>query len=153
MIKNLLHVGIGVHDLERSVTFYTKVMGMEVVYRARNIGERISRVVGVKDAALVVCVVGKGDLRLELIDYNNEEKKAGARHKEQDEPGILHLAFAVTDIDEEYEKIRGLGYEFNAPPTVARENGPKICYFKGPDEVVIELFEDKNSINDGGKTQ
>jgi lactoylglutathione lyase len=145
MIKNLLHIGIGVFDLEASVKFYTEVMGMEVVYRAHNIGEKISRVVGVQDAELVVCVVGKGDLRLELIDYKNDEKKTGSRYKEQDEPGILHIAFAVNDIDEEYERIRARGYEFNAPPMVARENGPKICYFKGPDNVVIELFEDRNS--------
>ena len=145
MIKNLLHVGIGVHDLEETVKFYTEVMGMEVIYRAHNIGEKISRVVGVKDAELVVCVVGKGDLRLELIDYKNDEKKAKSRYKEQDEPGILHIAFAVNDIDKEYEKIKARGYEFNAPPTVARENGPRICYFKGPDKVIIELFEDKNS--------
>jgi len=45
--------------------------------------------------------------------------------QEQDEPGILHIAFAVSDIDKEYEKSRALGYEFNAPPMVARENGPK----------------------------
>jgi hypothetical protein len=24
---------------------------------------------------------------------------------------------------------------------VARENGPKITYFKGPDNVIIEIFE------------
>ena len=145
MIKNLLHVGIGVHDLEATVKFYTEVMGMEIIYRAHNIGEKISRVVGVKDAELVVCVVRKGDLRLELIDYKNDKKKARSSYKEQDEPGILHIAFAVNDIDKEYEKIRARGYEFNAPPMVARENGPKICYFKGPDNVVVELFEDKNS--------
>lgn len=145
MIKNLLHVGIGVHDLEATVKFYTEVMGMEVIYRAHNIGEKISRVVGVPEAELVVCVVGKGDFRIELIDYKNDEKKAKSRYKEQDEPGILHIAFAVNDIDKEYEKISARGYEFNAPPMVARENGPKICYFKGPDNVVVELFEDKNS--------
>jgi len=142
MIRNLLHVGIGVRDIEATVEFYTEVMGMEILGRAHNMGEKISRVVGVKDAELVVCHVGKGDLRLELIDYKNDKKKAGSCYKEQDEPGILHIAFAVSDIDKEYEKIRALGYEFNAPPMVARENGPKICYFKGPDDVVIELFEE-----------
>jgi lactoylglutathione lyase len=145
MIKNLLHAGIGVRDLEASVKFYTEVMGMDIIYRARNIGERISRVVGVENAELVVCVVGKGDIRLELIDYRNDGKKARACYKEQDEPGLLHIAFAVSDIDKEYEKIRALGFEFNTPPMVARDNGPKICYFKGPDDVIIELFED-NSI-------
>jgi lactoylglutathione lyase len=145
MIKNLLHVGIGVRDLEKTVKFYTELMGMEILGSAYNIGEAISRVVGVDDAELVVCHVGKGNLRLELIDYKNDKKKARSRYKDQDEPGILHIAFTVSDIDKEYEKIKAHGYEFNSPPMVARENGPKICYFKGPDDVIIELFEDKNS--------
>jgi hypothetical protein len=51
------------------------------------------------------------------------------------------LAFLVDDVDKEYERITSLGFEFNAPPMVARENGPKITYFKGPDNVVIEIFE------------
>ncbi len=96
MIKNLLHVGIGVRDLEKTVKFYTELMGMEVLGRAHNVGEKISRVVGVEDAELVVCHVGKGNLRLELIDYKNGKKKAESRYKEQDEPGILHIAYAVT---------------------------------------------------------
>ena len=55
--------------------------------------------------------------------------------------GLIHIAFLVDDVDQEYERIKRLGLEFHAPPMVAGENGPKITYFRGPDNVIIEIFE------------
>ena len=141
MVKDLLHVGIGVKDLEKSVWFYTEVMGMEEEYRTHNGGEKISLVVDIENADFDVCVVKKNGVRIELLDYKNDEAKRDDRHLRQDEPGLIHLAFLVDDVDKEYERIRAFGFEFNAPPMVARENGPKITYFKGPDNVIIEIFQ------------
>jgi catechol 2,3-dioxygenase-like lactoylglutathione lyase family enzyme len=140
MVNDFLHVAIGVIDLEKSVYFYTNVMGMEIDYRAYHDGEKISEVVGVKDARLDICVLKKGNTKLELIDYGNNEKKQ-IRYKNQDIPGLIHIAFSVDDVDAEYSRIKTLGYDFNSQPMVTRENGPKICYFRGPDNITIELFE------------
>jgi catechol 2,3-dioxygenase-like lactoylglutathione lyase family enzyme len=116
-------------------------MQMNIEYRTRNKGEIISRIVGVKDADLDVCVLEKNDLRIELLDYKNDGKKKIVNYPAQDQPGLVHISFLVDNIDKEYERIRAHGYEFNSPPVVARENGPKITYFKGPDNVIIEIFE------------
>ena len=59
----------------------------------------------------------------------------------QDAVGLIHISFLVDNVDQEYERIKGLGFEFHAPPMVARENGPKITYFRGPDNVIVEIFE------------
>ena len=141
MIKEFLHIGISVNDLEESVKFYTEVMHMELDYRTQNKGDIISRVVDVEDADLDVAVVLKSNLRIELLDYKNAEKKKSVNYPAQDQPGLVHISFLVDDVDKEYERIKSLGFEFNSPPMVARENGPKITYFKGPDNVVIEIFE------------
>jgi len=141
MIKDFLHVGIGVKDLEESVRFYTEVMGMEEEYRTHNKGEKISQIVGVENADIDVCVVMKNNVRIELLDYKNDDLKKHNKPIGQDEPGLTHLAFLVDDVDEEFERIKALGFKFNAPPMVARENGPKITYFEGPDNVIIEIFE------------
>lgn len=141
MVKEFLHVGISVIDLERSVRFYTDVMQMDLDYRTKNKGEIISRIVGVEDADFDVAVVRKGNLRIELLDYKSEEKKKRATYPAQDQPGLVHISFLVDDVHKEYERIKAMGFEFNSPPMVARENGPKIAYFKGVDNVVLELFE------------
>ena len=141
MIKEFLHIGISVKNLEESVKFYTEVMQMDLDYRTKNKGDIISRIVDVKNADLDVAVVQKSNLRIELLDYKNIEKKKNTAYPAQDQPGLVHISFLVDDVDKEYARIKSLGFEFNSPPMVARENGPKITYFKGPDNVVIEIFE------------
>jgi glyoxylase I family protein len=141
MIKSFLHIGISVTDMKESVKFYSEVMLMNIEYRTRNKGEIISRIVDVKDAEFDVCLLEKNDLRIELLDYKNNKKKNIANYPAQDQPGLVHISFLVNDVDKEYERIKAYGYEFNSPPMVARDNGPKITYFKGPDNVIVEILE------------
>jgi len=140
VINEFLHVGIGVEDLEKSVMFYRDVMQMKEGLRAYHEGEQISRVVGVENAQLNVCVMKKGSIHIELIEYVNKVSN-GCGHKKQNEPGLIHIAFLVDDVDKEYERIKKHGYEFFSLPLVTRENGPKITYFRGPDNVVIEIYQ------------
>ena len=140
MITEFLHVGITVMDLEKSISFYTDVMEMELEYRSYHEGPKVSQVVGVKNARNKSCVVRKGNNRIELLDYMNDDKKIEVK-KDQDEPGLVHIAFTVDDVDAEYEKIKSLGYKFSTPPMQTREGGGKIAYFQGPDNVIIELYQ------------
>jgi catechol 2,3-dioxygenase-like lactoylglutathione lyase family enzyme len=139
MVQALNHIGLSVVDLEESVRFYTEVMEMEIDYRAYHEGRQISEVVDVEDAVLDICVVKKGSCRIELIKYGG--MKDTAAYKRQNEPGLIHISFAVSDVDAMYERIHARGYRFYSPPMVTREKGPKICYFQGPDNVIIELYE------------
>jgi glyoxylase I family protein len=142
MATDYLHVGISVRNLDKSVQFYTEVLGMEEGIRVSHKGETISRVVAVEDAEVDVCYVTKGKHRLELIEYKNKDQaKLNHTYKPQDDPGLVHIAFIVDDVDGTYRKIKDMGYEFNSPPMVTRESGPKIAFFRGPDNVIIELYQ------------
>jgi catechol 2,3-dioxygenase-like lactoylglutathione lyase family enzyme len=142
MATDYLHVGISVRNLDQSVQFYTEVLGMEEGIRVSHKGETISRVVAVEDAQVDVCYVTKGNHRLELIEYKNKDQaKLNTAYKSQDDPGLVHIAFIVDDVEAAYQKIKNLGYLFNSPPMVTRENGPKIAFFRGPDNVIIELYQ------------
>jgi catechol 2,3-dioxygenase-like lactoylglutathione lyase family enzyme len=70
-VEDFLHVGITVTDLEKSIWFYTHVMGMEIEARAEVEGEKISRVVHVEDAEIDICLVKKNNMRIELLDCQN----------------------------------------------------------------------------------
>jgi catechol 2,3-dioxygenase-like lactoylglutathione lyase family enzyme len=142
MATDYLHVGISVRNLDKSVQFYTEILGMEEGLRVSHKGDTISRVVAVEDAEVDVCYVIKGHHRLELIEYKNKDRaKLNTTYKSQDDPGLVHIAFIVDDVEATYQKIKNLGYKFNSPPMVTRENGPKIAFFRGPDNVIIELYQ------------
>ena len=140
MVEEIVHIGVSVFDLEKSVEFYRDVVGMEIEYRAYHKGDKISQVVDVADATLDICVLKKGSVRLELIDYGKPEKKR-VQYKDQSSPGLIHIAMKVSDVDAACRRMKALGYGFNSEPMVTRENGPRICYFRGPDNVVMELYE------------
>ncbi len=142
MTSDFLHVGISVRNLEESVRFYTEALGMEVGIRAHHEGEKISQVVAVENTEVEVCYVTNGSHRLELIEYKNKDQvKLNYSYKSQDDPGITHIAFIVEDVEKSYQEIKALGYQFNSPPMVTRDNGPKIAFFRGPDNVIIELYQ------------
>ena len=126
---------------------------MNVERRNKYQGDLISWIVGVKNADLDICVLEKNNLRIELLDYNDDKLKKLIKYPNQDQPGLVHISFLVDNIDKEYERIKAYGYEFNSPPMVARKNGPKITYFKGPDNVVIEIYEKEFKAFKLGKSQ
>jgi catechol 2,3-dioxygenase-like lactoylglutathione lyase family enzyme len=126
-------------NLEESVKFSSEVMEMEIEYRACHEGRKISEVADVEDAVLDICVVRKGSCRIELIQYGG--RKEGGAYKRQNEPGLIHISFAVSDVDAMYERIRSKGCRFYSAPMVTRVKGPRICYFQGPDNVTVKLYE------------
>ncbi|MCG7851718.1 MAG: VOC family protein, partial [Methanosarcinaceae archaeon] len=100
MVIDFLHVGISVRNLEKSVKFYTEVLGMAEGIRVSHKGETISQVVAVENTEVDVCYVTKGQHRLELIEYKNKDQaKLNFTYKPQDDPGLVHIAFIVDDID------------------------------------------------------
>ena len=142
MTINFLHIGISVKNLDTSVRFYTEVMGMDLGNEAYHKGNLISQVVGVKDTEVAVRYVTDDMHKLELIEYKNkDEAKKQTVYSGQENPGIVHIAYVVDDVDRMFQEIKALGYEFYSAPMVTRENGPKITFFKGPDNVIIELYE------------
>lgn len=52
--------------------------------------------------------------------------------------GYHHFCVKVDNTDEACKELTEKGFEFITPPTDAGEN--RIAFFKGPDEIVIELL-------------
>ncbi|MHB8565812.1 MAG: VOC family protein [Nitrososphaerales archaeon] len=120
MPTGFIYTGIHVSNLERSIAFYTKVLGMRLLFKT-NIKETGGRVAWLKSK--------NTKQYLELNWYPKGYKFGG-------KSGLDHLAFEVKNIDESYaqmtKKYRGAISPFP-------EGRWMLAYVKDPDGNWIEL--------------
>ncbi len=143
----ILHTGITVRDIDKAVLFYRDVLGLELVVPPTDPAEgaELSAGVGVPGARLRQAILESGDCSIELFEYQNPpaviEKPLPANNL-----GPGHVAFEVSDIKVEYERMKKLGVEFFTEPNFIAEGplaGWQWVYFKDPEGTTLELVEKK----------
>lgn len=125
MKTKFTYTGIRVKDLEKSVDFYTRVLGMKENGR--------SKIEQTKGEA-VSLTTDEGGPVLELNYYAKDSKfNTGYVVGE----GVDHLAFQVDDLDKAAEEARKAGY-----PLVLDMKTPssRWAYIQDPNGIFIELF-------------
>jgi catechol 2,3-dioxygenase-like lactoylglutathione lyase family enzyme len=148
-VKGVWHFSFHVGDIDRSVDFYERILGLELVRRQDQANEYTRALVGFPDASLRIAQLrvpgqprGCSTHDLELVEYvaPRGEPHGGGRNR----PGASHLAFAVEDIHTTYERLVGFGVTFVSPPqaiTSGANEGGYTCYFLDPDEITLELVQ------------
>ena len=143
MLKGFHHTGFVVRDLERSVAFYTEVMGLETLMQLEIDGEFAARVVGFEDAHLKVALLNMGDgHNLELVQYIYPPSAEGQINR--NDLGASHLAFFVENIEEYYATMSQKGLRFIGPPPSLTQDGKvviKAIYAQDPDNNWLEFVE------------
>ena len=125
------HIAIAVPDLERSIAFFTTVLGFELTERRKTEG---------KTTAMISAVLKAGPLTFVLLQGTSPESQV-SRFIEHYGPGIQHIAIAVTDLPAIAEELRRSGLEFDT--TVIESPGLRQI-FTHRDEgsgLMIELIE------------
>ena len=118
------YTGIRVRDLDRSIEFYTKVLGMRVTWRMK---------IRETGGAIAVLKSARSTQRLELNWYPPRGRYG--RYREGDE--LDHLAFSVPDVDRFLRDHRG---DFKVVMRPFDEGGDRLAYVTDPDGVWIELM-------------
>jgi methylmalonyl-CoA/ethylmalonyl-CoA epimerase len=91
------HIGIAVADLEESIAFYEKVLGL-ACYAIEEVADQ-----KVRTAFFRV-----GDSKIELLESTDPEGPIG-KFIRREGPGIHHLAFAVENVSESLKHAAGQG--------------------------------------------
>ena len=145
MITGLVHTGITVSDLDRSIAFYRDILGfkllkIEPVKKSR--GEKL----GVPGAVIQVAVLEYAkDCSIELIHYL-EPQPPNSYGLPVNGIGQVHIAFRVDDIQSQIKKMLEHKIEFmGGPECCVIDEGPlagwKWIYFKDPDGTNLEFIE------------
>ena len=123
-MSELIHTCYRITDIDRSVSFYTK-LGFEE--RSR---------LPIRDEAINVFMGLPGDgERLELTWNKDQEGPYDVG------TGYGHIALTVDDLDGTLDQLADEGIEPERPPYRVREGGSRICFVRDPDEYRIELIE------------
>jgi len=131
--SHIEHIGIAVTNLEASVAFYEKVFDL-TCYKIEEVPEQ-----KVRTAFFMV-----GQTKLELLESTDPEGPVGKFIEKRGE-GVHHLAFAVSNIEEQLEHAEKQGIKLiDSRPTKGAE-GLDIAFLhpKSTSGVLIEICENK----------
>lgn len=120
-----LHTMIRVTNLEQSIEFYTKVLGMKELERHENNEYRYT---------LVFVGYEAGGTTIELTyNWDTDSYDMGS--------AFGHLALGVDDIYAACEKIKSLGGNVSREPGPVLGGSTHIAFVKDPDGYAIELIQ------------
>ena len=135
------HAGLSVADLERSIEFYTEVMGLTLVRTIDTSGDsRLGEVVGLENCVARIAHLESEGGMLEHFGYKRPKGKPVPVDRNQSDLGFSHIGFSSKDARTEYRRLAGRGVEVMHTPVEFRPD-VWIFYFRGPDGEVCEIRE------------
>jgi catechol 2,3-dioxygenase-like lactoylglutathione lyase family enzyme len=150
MVRAIDHINIVVADLERSVKFYTELLGFRKTHDVYMEGEWIEAIVGLRGVKGYVAFVELpgGGPRIELLQYASPAGVALPENSHANTRGLRHIALRVDDIAGLTARLRAAGVTLFSDPVrvpggvVKFAAGDKtLVYFLDPDGVILELAE------------
>jgi len=122
MVKKLLHTRYRVMDLEKTVSFYKDVLGLQEI--ARHTSGRGSQLVFLK--------APESEEELELCKFDQSGPVVVG-------PDLTHLAFEVDDLDKFAKEAARKGYPLSDGPHQSGRG--RIAFIDAPEGYEIELIE------------
>lgn len=134
-VDNFSHVCVGVSDMEKSLAFYTTVLGMDVVFDVDLEGAGLDAVTGgaAQNGRMIGGLVGGAMVEL-LFLGEVPASPAGPRL------GYTNVSFRVADLDDAYEILRHQHPDVRADAAVDI-GGVRMFFVYDPDDTPIEILE------------
>jgi lactoylglutathione lyase len=124
---HFLHTMIRVGDLDRSLDFYTRLLGMKLLRRK-----------DYPSGEFTLAFVGYGDeADSTVVELTHNWGKGAYQHGD----AFGHLAIGVPDIHGVCERLAAEGVKIPRPPGPMKHGGSVIAFIEDPDGYKIELIE------------
>jgi catechol 2,3-dioxygenase-like lactoylglutathione lyase family enzyme len=139
-------VGITVADADRSVDFYSRVLGFTPVEDVEVAGDAWERLRGVFPARLRVVRLRLGSESLELTEYLTPRGRPAPLDARSNDRWFQHVAIVVSDMDRAYRWLRDQRIAQVSPEPQrlpdwnAKAGGIRAFYVRDPDGHPLELI-------------
>ncbi|MEO8340509.1 MAG: VOC family protein [Nitrospirota bacterium] len=122
-VTKLLHTRMRVSDMEQTISFYTNVLGLEV----------LERKVSPRGSHLAFLKVPNSEELIELCSFPS----SGPVTVQED---LVHLAFQVESLDDTIEQLIARQIRITDGPTTS-SSGSRFIFIDAPDGYEVELIE------------
>lgn len=146
MLKKIDHINVVVNNLKESVDFFCR-LGFTVLHEGDLEGEWISSIVNLDDvkASYVQLSIPNTETNLELIKFHRPPTPDVQCKRLPNQIGIRHIAFEVEDIEKIVASMADDGAKFFGDIQTYPETGKQLVYFYGPDGIILEFAQYKES--------
>ena len=141
MIARIDHLNIVVSDLEAAKQFFL-LLGFSEGISSELDAQFLEKVTGIQGASGQFTALHHpgSDLSIELLKFSQGPAGADDVGK-ANLIGLRHLAFAVTDIEDEVRRLQSHGVKFIGTVQTWEKTGKKLIYFHGPDGILLEFAQ------------
>lgn len=139
----LNHVSVTTADLDRSLGFYRDLLDLPLLDTGWTTSRELQEIIGLGPINLhwAELDLGSGQF-LELFEYISP--RGHALYSATSDPGSVHIAFTVTEIDSLYDRLRAAGVTTRSAPVELQSGdwkGARALYALDPDGVTVELVQ------------
>ncbi|MFM7643616.1 MAG: methylmalonyl-CoA epimerase [Sphingomonadales bacterium] len=134
-MKRIEHLGIAVNDLSTAIPLYEALLNTKCYKQEEVVSE------GVKTAFFQI-----GESKIELLEASKPESPI-AKFLQKNGPGFHHVAFEVTDIDAELERLQKAGFALihEVPKDGADNKRIAFLHPKSSGGMLVELCQEKSA--------
>lgn len=142
MLKSVNHTSFTVSDADRSVKFYTELLGMKLISLDERPQEFCEKVTGIPGARMKIAYVEGAGYKIELIQYLSPPgEKLDTRNNNV---GSAHLCYNVDNLMEMYRDLGSKGVRFRGEPATVHagpNKGGLVTYLLDPDDNNLEFIQ------------
>lgn len=141
-VQYLMHVGVCVRDLERSIRFYRDALGFKEAGRLEIDGEPTATMLQMEALELRAIYLERDGYRIELLHYPTPGTVGSAEPRPMNQPGLTHMAIRVSDLDDAIRKVEEFGgHAIEGTRIHNPEFDAHLLYVVDPDGTRLELVQ------------
>jgi catechol 2,3-dioxygenase-like lactoylglutathione lyase family enzyme len=145
-IKKVDAIGITVNQMDRSVKFYSEVLGFKKISDTELYGAEYEELQGIFGLRMRIVRLQLGEEFIELTDYLTSGGRGIPEDAKSNDLTFQHIAIVVSDMDKAYAQLKKYNIEHvstgpqTLPASIPAAAGIKAFYFHDPDKHNLELI-------------